>query len=170
MLTHCGLGFCRCCADPAGWNFPPAAKISSSKPSWKCTAAGRGSFPRSMASLRTNKPPLPAWICAAFVPSSTTAKLSHVNERDAAYRQLSWEVRWPALLFSCLTIVACGWMGRILISDGIGIASAAIASSCLLFLRFSRSMTTDVHLMLWVTSPISFSRSRFFAGAAGQAQ
>ena len=100
---------------------------------------------------RTQKPPLPAWISAALVPSSTVAALSDVKLRDGAYRDLAWEVRWPSMVFSCLALLACGWIGRILFSDGIGLAAVAVMGSSAIFLRFSRSVTTDVHLMLWVT-------------------
>ncbi len=122
---------------------------------------------------RTNKPPLPAWVCAAFVRPSTVAALSDPAQRTAAYKQLGWEVRWPAMVFSCLALLACGWMGRILVSDGVGVAAAAIMASSILFLRFSRSMTTDVQLMLWVAianvffSIAIFKNRRWLGGIFG---
>jgi 4-amino-4-deoxy-L-arabinose transferase-like glycosyltransferase len=102
---------------------------------------------------RTRKPPLAAWISAAAVSPDTVLNLSSTvpTVREAAYRQLAWEVRWPALLAACLMLLAVGWM-----ADSIGgpahvLPSILIAASSLLFLRYIRVATTDVYLALWVT-------------------
>jgi len=109
-------------------------------------------IPQLAGMPRTSKPPLPAWICAAFVRPASVAALSDRDGRDAAYRTLAWEVRWPALVFAALTIVAGAWLGRLLLqSDRGGWVTAAMMGSSILLLRFGRTMSTDVQLALWVT-------------------
>src|SRR3954463_10517332 len=53
---------------------------------------------------RTQKPPLPAWLTAAAARPGAVAALADrdASGRAAAYTRLAWEVRWPALLCSCL--------------------------------------------------------------------
>src|SRR5947209_3172250 len=48
---------------------------------------------------RLRKPPLAAWITASAVHPGTVARLERVDpvEREAAYRDFAFEVRWPAL-------------------------------------------------------------------------
>lgn len=100
---------------------------------------------------RISKPPLAAWISAGLVSPKTVAALSDMSQRDAAYRELSWQIRWPALAFACFALVAAAWLGRVLVSTNAGLVTAAMMGSTILFQRFGRSMTTDVQLMLWVT-------------------
>ncbi len=101
---------------------------------------------------RTSKPPLATWITAALVPPGEVAALSSAGPaRDAAYERLAWHVRWPALAIGCSTLVAAAWLGRVIVSDAAGLATAAIMGSTLMFLRFARVETTDVHLALWAT-------------------
>ncbi|HEX8521470.1 MAG TPA: phospholipid carrier-dependent glycosyltransferase [Tepidisphaeraceae bacterium] len=103
---------------------------------------------------RTTKPPLTTWACAALVSDQTVRELSDVQApwRERAYAKLAWQVRWPALLSGCLLLIATAWLGRILSGDAVGLASAVVAASTFLFLRFNRSITTDVHLALWVVT------------------
>jgi 4-amino-4-deoxy-L-arabinose transferase-like glycosyltransferase len=105
---------------------------------------------------RTTKPPLTNWISATFVRPESVAALSDATHRDAAYRELSWEIRWPALTFACLSLVAGAWLGRIILGSTAGLAAAAMMGSSAMFLRFGRSMSTDVQLMLWVTTANAF--------------
>ncbi len=100
---------------------------------------------------RTTKPPLTSWLTAAAVRPATVDALSNRHEREAAYHELAWEMRWPALAAACLLLIAVAWIGRLLAGDGVGIAAAIMAGSSILFLRFMRAATTDVHLALWVT-------------------
>jgi 4-amino-4-deoxy-L-arabinose transferase-like glycosyltransferase len=110
-------------------------------------------IPELAGAPRTRKPPLPAWISAAFVRPATIAALSQAQgraARDAAYRRLAWQVRWPALVFAALTIVVAAWLGRLLLSAAGGVVTAVMLASTLLLLRFGRTMTTDIQLALWV--------------------
>src|SRR4051794_5379396 len=43
---------------------------------------------------RTSKPPMVNWISATIVRPETVKALSDHSNRDAAYRELSWEIRW----------------------------------------------------------------------------
>src|SRR6185369_612015 len=98
-------------------------------------------IPRLKGAPRTAKPPLTNWISAALVSPSSVAALSDVEHRDQVYRRLAWEIRWPALLFACLTLVATAWLARVLFDDSTGLAAATMMGSCVLFLRFGRGMT-----------------------------
>src|SRR5438874_744143 len=57
---------------------------------------------------RIAKPPLAPWIAAAAIRSATFAALDDADPaiRAAAYRQLAWDVRWPALASSCAMLLA----------------------------------------------------------------
>jgi 4-amino-4-deoxy-L-arabinose transferase-like glycosyltransferase len=131
-------------------------------------------IPTLKGAPRTAKPPLTAWISAALLKPATVTALADVGQpRERAYRQLAWEIRWPALLFSCLTLLACAWLGRVIFDDdGIGLAAAAMMGSSLMFLRFGRTMTTDVQLGLWVTMAnaafaLALLRGRTWIGCLG---
>lgn len=103
---------------------------------------------------RIEKPPLTAWITSLATRRSTTASLDRGGpaHRAAAYDQLAFDVRWPALLAGALTLLATYALGTIIARDGqAGLVAAAICASNYFFLRFSRFATTDVQLMLWVT-------------------
>src|SRR5205823_7095753 len=101
---------------------------------------------------RLSKPPLAAWITAAAARPSTVERLSSRDpaERRAAFRVFSWEVRWPTLLSACGMLLATYALGGLLLGRSVGLASAVVCGSSLLFLRFCRSATTDVQLALWV--------------------
>ena len=107
---------------------------------------------------RMTKPPLTAWLTAAATRQATVAQLSSRDPatRDAAFRQLAWQIRWPSLLSSCAMLLATYALGRLLIDWRVGLAAAAVCGSTLLFLRFSRAATTDVQLALWVTVTNAF--------------
>jgi 4-amino-4-deoxy-L-arabinose transferase-like glycosyltransferase len=101
---------------------------------------------------RTQKPPLPAWITASAARPGTVAALGDRDpvRRAAAYTRLAWEVRWPALLCSCLTLLAVYELGRVIGDAHLGLAAAAVCGTTVLLLRFGRYATTDVQLALWV--------------------
>jgi 4-amino-4-deoxy-L-arabinose transferase-like glycosyltransferase len=113
---------------------------------------------------RTAKPPLPTWICAALIKPSTVSDLSVRSRRDAAYRTLAWEVRWPSLLTGCLALFAAAWLGRLTFGDAAGFAALAMMGTSFMFLRFSRSASTDVPLMLWVTAANVFFAAALLRG------
>ena len=102
---------------------------------------------------RVAKPPLAAWIAAASIRPSTFSHLDDTNfdRRNAAYRALAFDVRWTALLCSCLTLLAIFDLGRTIGSPPTGLTAMILAGSTLYLLRFGRQATTDVQLMLWVT-------------------
>ena len=107
---------------------------------------------------RTRKPPLPAWITAAAVSPQTVRDLdSAIPEvRESAYRHLAWQVRWPGLLAGCLALLAIAWMAEVAGGPAHVIPTVVIAATMVLFLRFVRSATTDVHLLLWVSVANAF--------------
>jgi 4-amino-4-deoxy-L-arabinose transferase-like glycosyltransferase len=117
--------------------------------------AGRWLMPTLQGQVRTQKPPLTAWITAAAVRGNTMAGLGEPDpaRRDQAYARLAWDVRWTALVSSCAMLLATYGLGKT-IGGGdarLGLLSAAICGSSLLFLRQARYATTDVQLGLWVT-------------------
>ena len=126
-------------------------------------------IPTLKGAPRTAKPPLTSWISAALLKPSTVTALADTGERrERAYHALAREIRWPALLFACLTLVGCAWLGRVTFDDDtIGLAAAAMMGSSLLFLRFGRTMTTDVQLALWVTLANVFFAVALLRGGGG---
>ena len=109
--------------------------------------------PQLQGETRVKKPPLTTWISAAWVRATTVQGVSSPDPtvRDRAFRALAWEVRWPALLAACLTLVAAYALGRVLFDGTVGLVAALACGSTIMFLRFGRAATTDVHLALWVT-------------------
>jgi 4-amino-4-deoxy-L-arabinose transferase-like glycosyltransferase len=101
---------------------------------------------------RLNKPPLTTWIAAAAMRADTLRELDSPDAavRAAAYGDLSWQVRWPALLCACLTLAVTFQLGQTIGGRRIGVASALVHGTTYAFLRFSRAATTDVQLALWV--------------------
>src|SRR5207249_1691221 len=85
---------------------------------------------------RTQKPPLTAWITAAAVRPGTVASLWNTDpqHRDTAYRRLAWEMRWPALLSSCLMLLAVFGLGRTLGDASLGAVAALACGTTFLFL------------------------------------
>jgi 4-amino-4-deoxy-L-arabinose transferase-like glycosyltransferase len=109
--------------------------------------------PTLQGELRIAKPPLTAWITAAFINPRTVRDASSPDAmvRDRAFQQLAWQVRWPALLTMCLMLLAVYGLGRAVGDDTLGLISVAVCASSLMFLRYARFSTTDVELALWVT-------------------
>jgi 4-amino-4-deoxy-L-arabinose transferase-like glycosyltransferase len=123
---------------------------------------------------RSKKPPLPTWISAAAVTSATVHGLASTDPaiRESAYRWLAWEVRWPALLAACGMLIATGCLALLLGGPAHVIPSVLIFGTSLMFLRFTRSATTDVHLALWVLTANAFLalaviRNRLWLGCVG---
>ncbi len=112
-------------------------------------------IPTLKGAPRTTKPPLTAWITAAIVRPGSVAALSDVDtdRRHQAYVELGWESRWPALLASCLLLVATYelcmtlWPGDVTFA----LTAMAIGGASVLFQRFARAATTDVYLALFVS-------------------
>lgn len=110
-------------------------------------------MPTLNGTLRIKKPPLPAWIGATAVTDATVAGVGSPDRavRDAAFARLAWEIRWPALLAGCLMLVATFDLARTLGGVRVALLATLIAGTSVLFFRFARLATTDVHLALWVT-------------------
>lgn len=108
--------------------------------------------PTLFGEARTKKPPLATWMSALAVRPTTVARLDDADpvRRDAAYRRLAWEIRWPGLLASCGTLLAVYALGATLHSPRLGLAALVIFGSSFFWLRWSRWATTDVQLSLWV--------------------
>ena len=102
---------------------------------------------------RIRKPPLTTWISAATVSSETIRNISSTTPaiREAAYRDLAWQVRWPALVAGCLMLLAIAWIAHMIGGPAHVLPSVVIAGTSLLFLRYVRAATTDVFLALWVS-------------------
>ena len=115
---------------------------------------------------RTRKPPLPAWIAAAAVSPDTIRDLSSTQPavRESAYRNLAWQVRWPSLLAGCLMLLALGWMAEMIGGPAHVIPAVLCGGTSLLFLRYARTATPDVHLALWVTVANAFLAAAMIRG------
>jgi 4-amino-4-deoxy-L-arabinose transferase-like glycosyltransferase len=102
---------------------------------------------------RVAKPPLATWLAAAAITPATFRALDSPDflARAAAYKRLAWEVRWPALLASCVMLLAVFDLGRTIGGSPVGLLAMTVCGSSLFLLRFGRQMTTDVQLALWVT-------------------
>ena len=117
-------------------------------------------MPTLNGTLRIKKPPLPAWIGALAVTDETVAGVGSTDRgvRDHAFSRLAWEIRWPALLAGCLMLAATFDLAKTIAGGnrrrgGLrgALAATVIAGTSLLFLRYMRLASTDVHLALWVT-------------------
>ena len=137
--------------------------------------AGPVVVPSMMGEPRVRKPPLVAWITAASMDSNTITALSNDATREEAYVKLSWQVRWTGLLAGCVTVIAAFVLGRAIggavgstmggaagdsvgntvgradNGPAVGLATAMVVCSNLLFLKYTRQSTSDVHLAMWVT-------------------
>jgi 4-amino-4-deoxy-L-arabinose transferase-like glycosyltransferase len=113
----------------------------------------RWMLPTLETEARVAKPPLAAWVAAGSVRASTLARLDEVRPgpRAAAYRRLALEVRWTALLCSCLMLLAVFDLGRTIGGTPVGLTAMIVCGSSLYLLRFGRQATTDVQLALWVS-------------------
>jgi 4-amino-4-deoxy-L-arabinose transferase-like glycosyltransferase len=126
--------------------------------------SGQWLIPTLAGEKRIAKPPLAAWIAAVSIDGNTFAQ-TLVNEpaaREAAYRKLAWEVRWPALLCGCITLAFTYDLGRILGGRKLGVIAALAQGASYGFMRYSRMATTDVQLALWVTAANVFLAAALF--------
>lgn len=116
--------------------------------------SGNWLIPTLQGETRLAKPPLTAWITAAAIFSRTMQDISSIDPsmRNQGFSKLAWEVRWPALVAACLTLVATAELGRLVGGPQCGIISLIVAASSFLFLRFCRYSTADVLLTLWVAA------------------
>lgn len=114
--------------------------------------SGQKLVPTLMGLPRTQKPPLAAWATDAGVPQSTLGRIASDDpaERAAGYFALRWAVRWTALLAACVGLLLVYDLGHTLGGPRLGWTALAVCATTPLFLRFCRSATTDVWLMLWV--------------------
>ncbi|MGH7177304.1 MAG: ArnT family glycosyltransferase [Tepidisphaeraceae bacterium] len=103
---------------------------------------------------RIEKPPLTAWITALGVRGSTMARLDDPDPavRRAAYDDLAFDVRWTALVASCLSLLPVFALGKTCADTRTGLIAAGVCATTYYFLRFSIHPTTDVQLMLWVAT------------------
>jgi 4-amino-4-deoxy-L-arabinose transferase-like glycosyltransferase len=123
---------------------------------------------------RSKKPPLPTWIAAASVTNATMQGLASTDPatRESAYRWLAWEVRWPSLLAACGMLIAVACLANLIGGPAHVIPSILIFGSSLMFLRYTRSATTDVYLALGVLVANAFLalailRDRWWLGCIG---
>jgi 4-amino-4-deoxy-L-arabinose transferase-like glycosyltransferase len=124
-------------------------------------------IPTLKGAPRTTKPPLTAWLTAAAVRPATVAALANPVLRTRAYIELGWQSRWPALLASCLMLIATFELALIIVPDDmiVALSAAAICGSCILFQRFARAATTDVYLAFFVTLANLFFAKTIFTAA-----
>lgn len=115
---------------------------------------------------RVRKPPLMAWITACAVRPETVAAMSSADPavRAAARLQLAWQVRWPAMLMSCLALVAVYALGKTLLDARTGILAALVAGTTIYFARFTRQAITDIPLTLFVLAANVFLARAIFDG------
>jgi 4-amino-4-deoxy-L-arabinose transferase-like glycosyltransferase len=123
---------------------------------------------------RSKKPPLPTWIAAAVVTPATVHDLASTDPtvRESAYRRLAWEVRWPSLLAGCGMLIAIAFIALFVAGPAHVIPSILIGGTSLIFLRYTRSATTDVYLALFVLVANAFLaaavlRNKIWLGSLG---
>ncbi|MBC7784268.1 MAG: glycosyltransferase family 39 protein [Burkholderiales bacterium] len=107
--------------------------------------------PQMMGEPRVRKPPLVAWITALAMRQETIAALDSPKHHEQAYRDLAWQVRWTGLLAGCLLILATFELARVLFNARVGVLAALVVATNILFQKYMRQSTSDVHLALWVT-------------------
>ncbi len=139
-------------------------------------------FPTLQGEPRLAKPPLTAWVTAAFLRRSTLAAIDSPapSVRNSALDELAFEARLPALLAMCLMLAVVYEMGRTIVAtEGCGHTagwvSAVVCGSTLIFLRQCRLATTDAPLALWVSLANLFLakavfQDRRWVGCAGAAR
>lgn len=128
--------------------------------------------PNMLGEPRVKKPPLVAWITALTLDQQTLDQLDNPKLREQAYVDLAWQVRWTGLLAGCVTIVATFFLGRALFDPRIGLVACMIVGTTILFQKYMRQSTSDVHLALWVTIANAFLataiiRRRVWSGFIG---
>ena len=142
-----------CIAPTLAWfEFANGSEILNVTTAMEIRRTGNWLMPTLQGEPRIQKPPLTAWITAASVRESTLRLMSSADagERAAGERQLGWDARWAALLAACGMVAAAGMLGTIIGGPTLGVTSAVVCGTTLLFLRFARLATTDIHLALWV--------------------
>lgn len=102
---------------------------------------------------RVKKPPLMSWITALTLRQSTIDALDapDIAIRDAAYEDLSFQVRWTGVAAGCVLMLATFALARALGGNAVGLGATMIVATNFLFMKFMRQSTTDVHLAMWVT-------------------
>lgn len=127
---------------------------------------GRWLMPTLNNQPRLAKPPLTAWTSATLIPPSSLTNLDSPDRatRDRAYDRLALLLRWPSLVLACAVVLGTYWLGRETESPQFGWCAAIVCASCLLFLRFARSATTDVQLACWVALANALFASAVFSG------
>jgi 4-amino-4-deoxy-L-arabinose transferase-like glycosyltransferase len=115
---------------------------------------GHWLIPRLEGEPRIRKPPLTTWASAAAVRPDTVEALSSSDPavRDAAYRSLARQMRWPALLAGCVALIFIYELGRLVLDPAAGMASLLVAGTSVYFITFSRLAITDTYLLLWVSA------------------
>jgi 4-amino-4-deoxy-L-arabinose transferase-like glycosyltransferase len=115
--------------------------------------SGQWKIPTLAGEMRLAKPPLAAWIAAVSISDETfeATKSDDAAVRDAAYRRMAWQIRWPALFCACITLWLTYELGRVLAGHSAGVIAACALGASYAYLRYARIATTDVQLTLWVT-------------------
>lgn len=108
-------------------------------------------IPNMLGEPRVKKPPLVAWITALTLRQSTLDRMEDPQTREQAYRELAWQVRWTGLVAGCVTILATFFLGKALFDARTGWVAAIVVGSTILFQKYMRQSTSDVHLAMWVT-------------------
>lgn len=108
-------------------------------------------IPNMLGEPRVKKPPLVAWITALTLRQSTLDRMEDPQTREQAYRELAWQVRWTGLVAGCVTILATFFLGKVLFDARTGWVAAIVVGSTILFQKYMRQSTSDVHLAMWVT-------------------
>ena len=116
--------------------------------------SGEWMIPTLAGQKRLAKPPLASWLAAISIDARTFDRTLHNDPpvREAAYKRLTWEVRWPALLCACIALAFTYDLGRILAGRRLAVIAALAHGASYGFLRYSRIATPDVQLALWVTA------------------
>src|SRR5258705_263762 len=101
--------------------------------------SGERLVPTLAGQKRLAKPPLAAWVAAISIDHQTFARTLEDNspELEGAYKRLTWEVRWPALLCGCLTLAFTYDLARILAGRRLAAIAALAQGASYGFLRYS---------------------------------
>jgi 4-amino-4-deoxy-L-arabinose transferase-like glycosyltransferase len=97
---------------------------------------GHWIIPSLYLAPRLAKPPIVHWITALGILSSPG--------------NIGWGARWPSLIMACLALVAIYELGRILVDTPTGLIAACVGGTNLLFLKYARQASYDLHLTTWV--------------------
>jgi len=116
--------------------------------------SGEWVVPTLAGQKRLAKPPLAAWVAAISIDRQTFERTRDDSSADleSAYKRLTWEVRWPALLCGCIALAFTYDLARNLAGRRLAVIAALAHGASYGFLRYSRIASTDVQLALWVTA------------------